>query len=199
MVPRSCSRVLVLASAVVTLAQSGKADYLLTLSLSPDVYNVTAGGQITLSGFFTTSDALMFTYDGQDLLFGLSAGSPHLGTVAGSVLSSRDFSPPGSGGYFEDIFGGVGYLGPTTLTGPTVSAVFDLRTFMIPTDTPDGTYYYSYGDNLLGPGRGTVLFDDFFIDVVPVPEPSSFALFAVCLGAAAAVLRRKTGEARHHS
>jgi hypothetical protein len=131
---RSRSRVLVLASAVVMLAQSGKADYLLTLNLSPDVYTVTAGGQITLSGFFTTSDALTFTYD-QDFLFGLSATSPHLGTVAGSVLSSQDFTPPMDGAYFEDIFGGAGYLGPTTVTGPTVTGVSDLRTFMIPTDT----------------------------------------------------------------
>ena len=50
-------------------------------------------------------------------------------------------------------------LGPTTVTGPTVTGVSDLRTFMIPTDTPDGIYDYSYGADLLAPGNGTVLFD----------------------------------------
>jgi hypothetical protein len=166
-----------------------EADYLLTLTLSPAVYTVNAGGQITISGFFTTSDALTFTYS-QDTLFGLSATSPHLVTVPGSVLSSQNFNPPVDGAYFEDIFGGAGYLGPTTINGPTVTPVSDLRTFMIPTDTPEGTYYYSYGADLFAPGRGTILFSEFTIDVVP--EPPSLALLASCLLVAAAILSRKT-------
>jgi hypothetical protein len=70
-----------------------------------------------------------------------------------------------------------------------VTGVSDLRTFTMPTDTPDGTYYYSYGVDLLAPGPGNVLFDDFTINVVP--EPSNLALFGSCLGTAAVILRRR--------
>lgn len=170
---------------LVGISQSAKADFLLTLELDPNVYTVIAGDQITLRGFFTTSDALTFTYD-REFLFGLTSTSPHLGIVAGSVLSSTDFSPPVSGASFEDIFGDGGYLGPTPIIGPTVTAISDLRTFVIPTGTQTGTYDYSYGVDLfppLGSPSGTVLFDmSLRINVVKVvPEPSTFLLLATGL------------------
>ena len=185
MPPRSCSRVLL--SGLVLLVPFAKAD--LTLNLSPNTYTVTAGDQITLRGFFTTSDALTFTYD-NDLLFGLSPTSPHLGIVAGSVLFSQDFNPPLFGTSFEDIFGGGGYLGPTTVTGPIVTGVSDLRTFVIPAATEQGTYHYSFGVDLLAPCCAGVLFDQ-SLTINVVPEPSTLALFASSLGTVAVALRRR--------
>jgi hypothetical protein len=118
---------------LVGVSQSAEADFLLTLRLDPNVYTVNAGGQITLRGFFTTLDALTFTYD-REFLFGLTSTNPHLGIVAGSVLSSTDFNPPVGGVSFEDIFGNGGYLGPTPIIGLTVTAISDLRTFVMPTE-----------------------------------------------------------------
>lgn len=155
----------------------GKADYLLKLTLDPNVYSVNPGGQITLSGFFTTADSLTFDYQ-WELLFGLLSTSPHLGIVAGSVLSSQDFNPS-TGAYFEDTFGGGGYLGPTEVNGPTVTADSLLRTFIVPANTPPGVYDYSYGVDLFPPegGSGYVLFDtSLVIDVVPAPEPTAIIL-----------------------
>ena len=180
---RSCLRVLLLLSANAMLVKPGYADYLLTLNLNPNVYTVTAGNQITLTGFFTTSDSLSFAYQ-DDLLFGLNPTSPHLGIVAGSVLFSQNINPPVSGAYFEDIFGGGGYLGPTPVNGPTVTSVSFLRTFVIPANTQLGAYDYSYGvDFFPPPGQsGSVLFDRSLVINVVSPEPASIFLVTSALG-----------------
>jgi len=167
---------------LVGVSQSAEADFLLTLRLDPNVYTVNAGGQITLRGFFTTSDALTFTYD-REFLFGLTSISPHLGIVAGSVLSSTDFNPPVGGVSFQNIFGNGGYLGPTPIIGPTVTTISDLRTFVMPTGTQAGTYDYSYGVDLfppIGSPPGTILFDT-SLRINVVPAPSTFLLLAAGL------------------
>ena len=168
-------------------AEPGRANYLLTLSLAPDEYTTSPGGQITLRGFFTTADALTFTYS-DDRLFGLTATSPHLDILAGSVLLSQNFNPPVGGVYFADEFGGGGYLGPT-VNGPAVTSVTDLRTFAVPLGTPFGTYRYSYGVDLFPTvgGSGSILYDVFTIHVTP--EPSSWVLLMVAFGALGAVVR----------
>ena len=141
---RSCSRALVLFSSAFLMAGSGIAASL-ALHLSPNVYATGAGGQITLRGSFTTADATTFSYVLIDSLYGLSPASPHLGIVAGSVLSSTNYNPPVNGVSFGDSFTGGGYLGPTTVNGPGATGITDLRTFVIPAGTPPGTYQYSYG------------------------------------------------------
>ena len=80
-----------------------------------------------------------------DQVYGLSAASPHLGIVAGSVYYSANFSPPiPSGGFylpvvllfFQDAYSGGGYLGPTTgpttpgLGGPGPDLALDPRTYL---------------------------------------------------------------------
>lgn len=172
------------------VAEPGRANYLLTLNLAPTEYTTTAGGQFTLSGFFTTDDALTFTYS-DDRLFGLTATSPHLDILAGSVLLSQDFDPPIGGVYFADEFGG-GYLGPA-VTGPAVTFVTNLRTFAVPLGTPPGTYRYSYGVDLLPTmgGAGTIVYDS-FLTIHVTPEPSSWALLFVALGALGGVVRGRT-------
>jgi hypothetical protein len=187
-------RIRILVSFLVALfaAEPGRANYLLTLSLAPNEYTTTPGGQITLRGFFTTADALTFTYS-DDRLFGLTATSPHLDILAGSVLLSQNFNPPVGGVYFADEFGGGGYLGPT-VNGPAVTSVTDLRTFAVPLGTPLGTYRYSYGVDLFPTvgGAGTILYD-VSLTIHVTPEPSSWVLLMVAFGALGAVVR---GRAR---
>jgi len=169
---RSCSKAVLLLSLTAALAKSAEA-YLLELTLSPNTYTVTQGGQFTVSGFFRTADLLSFAYT-DDRLFGLSPTSPHLGIVAGSVLSSHDFNPPVGGTSFADEFGGCGYLGPSITHGPTVTSLSLLRTFVMPASTPLGVYAYSYGVDLfpdpLQPG--TILYDT-SLRVTVVPEPAA--------------------------
>ena len=125
---------------------------------------------------------MTFTYS-DDRLFGLTATSPHLDIVAGSVLLSQDFDPPIGNIYFADEFVG-GYLGPT-VTGPVVTAVTDLRTFAIPAGTPPGTYRYSYGVDLFPTvgGEGTILYDS-LLTIHVIPEPSSWFLLHSRIGRA---------------
>jgi hypothetical protein len=176
-------RISMLVSFLVALvaAEPGSASYLLTLSLASNEYTTTPGGQFTLRGFFTTEDALTFTYS-DDRLFGLTAASPHLDVLAGSVLLSQNFDPPVGGVYFADEFGG-GYLGPT-VDGPAVTFVTDLRTFAIPLGTPPGTYRYSYGVDLFPTvgGAGSILYDS-LLTIHVIPEPSSWVLLMVAFGA----------------
>lgn len=169
------------------VAEPGSASYLLILNLAPIEYTTTPGGQFTLSGFFTTADALTFTYS-DDRLFGLTASSPHLDILAGSVLLSQNFDPPIGGVYFADEFGGGGYLGPN-VEGPAVTPVTELRTFAVPLGTPPGTYRYSYGVDLLPTvgGPGAILYDS-LLTIHVIPEPSSWVLLMVAFGA----LRRST-------
>jgi hypothetical protein len=119
-----------------------------TLTLNPNVYCAAAGQTITLSGFFTVTSAVPggapAAYFQEDL-FGLDPTSPHLTPVAGHVTQSYNFDPPVGSAYFQDQISGGGYLGPTSFTGPTVTATSDLRTFVVPASTPPGTYHYSYG------------------------------------------------------
>jgi len=182
-------RIWMLVSFLVALvaAEPGRANYLLTLSLAPNEYTTTPGGHFTLRGFFTTEDALTFTYS-DDRLFGLTATSPHLDILAGSVLLSQNFNPPIGGVYFADEFGG-GYLGPT-VNGPAVTFVTDLRTFAIPLGTPLGTYRYSYGVDLFPTvgGAGTIRYDS-LLTIHVTPEPSSWVLLMVAFGALGAVVR----------
>jgi hypothetical protein len=182
---RSFSRATLLIFAALVFAAAGNADpYVIKLTLSPNVYTGDAGGQITLKGFFTTSDSLPFLYS-DDVLFGFSAtDSPHLGIVAGSVLSSQNFS--GRLETFEDIFGGGGYLGPTEIDGPAVTSVVFLRTFIVPPGTPSGTYDYSYGVDVfppyyLAPMGGTVDFDT-SLEIKVVPKPSFYVLLSCAIG-----------------
>jgi len=187
-------RIWMLVSFLVALvaAEPGRANYLLTLNLSPVEYTTTPGGQFTLRGFFTTDDALTFTYS-DERLFGLTAASPHLDILAGSVLLSQDFDPPIGNIYFADEFVG-GYLG-RTVTGPVVTAVTDLRTFAIPAGTPPGTYRYSYGVDLFpaAGGAGTILYDS-LLTIQVIPEPSSWVLLIVALGALGAVVRGRAKQ-----
>ena len=175
-------------------AEPASANYLLTLSLAPNEYTTTPGGQFTLRGFFTTEDALTFTYS-DDRLFGLTATSPHLDILTGSVLVSQNFNPPVSGVYFADEFVG-GYLGPT-VNGPAVTVVTGLRTFVIPLGTPPGTYRYSYGVDLFPTvgGPGTILYDQ-SLTIHVTPEPSSWVLLMVAFGALGA---GASGRARPQS
>ena len=161
--------------ATMILPTAVRANYLLTLTLSPNDYIVTAGSPITLAGFFVTTGTLDFTYS-EDDLFGLTPSSPHLGIVAGNVLSSANFSPPISGAYFEDIFGG-GFLGPAMVSGPTTTSISFLRTFVIPAGTPQSFYDYSYGVEFIPSTSesGTILFDRSLV-VQVVPEASSLVL-----------------------
>lgn len=139
-----CARLLLVSSGLAILANVASASYI-SLTLSPHVYTVNAGGQVTLTGLFTTPDGTTWTYVGDESLYGLSSQSPHLGIIAGSILSSYNFNPAISGAYFEDDFGKGGYLGPQTVVGPTTTGVSSLRTFVVPANTPPGTYSYSYG------------------------------------------------------
>ncbi len=183
-------RIWMLVSFLVALvaAEPVRANYLLTLTLAPNEYTTTPGGQITLRGFFTTADALTFTYS-DDRLFGLTATSPHLDILAGSVLLSQIFNPPLGGVYFADEFGGGGYLGPV-IDGPAVTSVTDLRTFVVPLGTPLGTYSYSYGVDLFpaAGGSGTILYD-ISLTIHVTPEPSSWILLMIGLSALVAVVR----------
>src|SRR5262249_34095173 len=143
----------------------------LRLTLSPNTYFVTPGGQVTLTGFFTTADIIAGPY-GNDVLFGLTSDSPHLGIVAGSITLTQDFNPPISGSWFEDVFAGGGYLGPPSIAGPQTTGISSLRTFVVPDGTPAGTYFYSYGVSYnLVPGS-TVLFDP-SLKIIVTPEPPS--------------------------
>jgi hypothetical protein len=177
-----CVRLLFVISGLTILASSGTAG-LLTLTLNPHIYTVSAGGQVTLAGLFTTADAITGPY-GQDFLFGLTSSSPHLGIVAGSVLFSEDFNPPVAGAWFEDEFGGGGYLGPPTINGPQTTNVSNLRTFVVPANTPAGTYFYSYGVGYDLNPLSTVLFDESLqIRVTTTPEPATiwFSIGALAL------------------
>ena len=181
---RSWSRAVLLLSAM-TLAHSVKADSItsITLNLSPNVYTVSPGGGITLSGFFTSSSAVQFTYE-REFLFGLTAASPHLDVVAGTILDSADFNPPIGNAFFQDTIGDGGFLGPMEVTGPTITGIFDLRTFLIPAGTPLGVYRYSYGV-AFGPLVQSVFDQSLTVEVVP--EPSSLTFLAT--GLAVALLR----------
>jgi len=178
---------LVSLSVVLFAAEPSSANYLLILNLAPIEYTTTPGGQFTLRGFFTTDDALTFTYS-DDRLFGLNANAPHLDILAGSVLLSQDFDPPIGGVYFADEFGG-GYLGPA-VTGPAVTAVSELRTFVMPPGTPPGTYRYSYGVDLFptAGGAGTILYDS-LLTIRVIPEPSSWLLLMAAFGALGTAVR----------
>jgi hypothetical protein len=172
---------------VLTTAGLGRANYLLTLDLSPDAYTTTAGGEITLRGSFTTPDALTFAY-ANEVLFGLDATSPHLQILTGSVVFSQNLAIG-----FEDEFSGGGYLGPSLVKGPTTTPVTDLRMFVIPDGTLPGTYKYSYGVDLFPTtgGTGSILFDrSLTITVVATPEPSYGPLFLSGLVAIVALHRR---------
>jgi hypothetical protein len=160
---------------------------IISLTLSPNTYTVPAGGQFTLSGFFSTSsDALTWT-QGQstqgEFLFGLAPNSPHLGLTAGSFVFSQDFNPPVGGASFEDIIGtgSGGYLGPLTVVGPTITPVSLLRTFVVPLNVSPGTYFYSYGVAFTAntPGGYEVRFDTSLrVNVTAVPEPVTLSLVA---------------------
>jgi hypothetical protein len=170
-----------LAVTTISIPAAGE-PFLIITTLSPSLYSVEAGRQITLSGFFTPSGTLPFRYD-EEFLFGLQPTSPHLGIASGSVLSSRDFDPPIGGASFEDLFSADGYLGPRTVQGPRSSPVAPLRTLLIPANTAPGTYRYSYGVLFLAPGFvGQQLFDTSLrIVVTPtaVPEPPTLLLLAL--------------------
>jgi hypothetical protein len=170
------------------------------LHLDPNVYTVFAGDTVTLSGFFTTGpDAVTYTYGnvgqgvpelGDEFLFGLSATSPHLGLVAGSFFTARDFDPPIGTAHFEDTFGLGGYLGPVSIVGPTTTTVSDLRTFLVPPGTPPGIYRYSYGVIFNVDGKPVDgLFDPFTVEVQTVPEPS--AMVMVLTGLSSWVVRKR--------
>jgi hypothetical protein len=166
--------------AVTTISvPTGAEPFLITTTLSPNFYSVEAGGQVTLSGFFTPSHSLPFRYD-EELLFGLHPTSPHLGIADGTVIFSQDFDPPIGGASFEDVFSADGYLGPRTVQGPRSSPVAPLRTLLIPANTAPGTYPYSYGVLFIAPGFvGQQLFDTSLrIMVTPsaVPEPTTLLL-----------------------
>jgi hypothetical protein len=110
------------------------------------------------------------------------------------LVSSRDFGPPVEAS-FEDVFSGPGYLGPAALPGSGATAITALRTFVVPSDTPFGTYRYSYGINfLLPPEPGStlrVMFDrSLTLNVSPVPEPGTMLLLATGLIAACVAWRR---------
>ena len=177
--------------------------------LSQSVFVAHAGDQITLSGFFTTSnDPLTWTYGNGivgnqgEFLFGSTSSNnppPHLGIVSGVTVLSQDFDPPNAGTYFEDVFGAYqgGYLGPTTILGPNASTpVSLLRTFLIPAGTAPGIYHYSYG---VGFGANTNsqyqnIFDQsLIVEVTAVPEPGSMSLLASGLLLSAARMRRRRG------
>jgi hypothetical protein len=141
----------------------------LALTLSPNVYTVTAGQTLTLRGSFTdATDSLTFTYTDEHL-FGLDAASPHLTPVAGSVISSNNFNPPIAGTYFDDKFGNGGYLGPTPFTAPITTALADLRVFLVPANTQPGTYHYSYGVDFSPIPSGNILFDESLTIIVLAP------------------------------
>ena len=180
---RSCSRAVLVLSAAMMLADCVKADPItsITLNLAPNVYTVEAGGQITLSGFFTSASPAQFNYE-REFLFGLTAISPHLGVVAGSILDSVDFNPPIGNAFFQDTIGDGGFLGPMEITGPTTTGIFDLRTFLIAAGTAPGEYNYSYGV-AFGPLAQSIFDQSLRVDVVaaPVPEPSSLILLATAL------------------
>src|SRR4051812_45798932 len=94
---RVCRRAVLLFVIVFGAASSGQAEADLVLDLD-NVYTIPAGGQVTLRGSFSTPDTLALAYD-REFLFGLASTSPHLGIVAGSVLSSTNFSPPLGGAF----------------------------------------------------------------------------------------------------
>jgi hypothetical protein len=135
---------LVFLAVLIVSTHANAEPFLITTTLSPNLYSVEVGGQLTLSGFFTPSGTSPFTYD-EEFLFGLQPTSPHLRPVVGSAVSSRDFESPIGGAFFEDVFAGKGFLGPRIVQGPGSTPVTPLRTFVVPLNTAPGTYHYSYG------------------------------------------------------
>ena len=158
-------RILEILSGLALFATSAAADLLETLS--PENYVAPAGGQVTLTGLFSTADATTWTYN-SEVLSGLSAQSPHLGIIAGSVLSTANFSPANGPLYFQDVFGNGGYLGPKTILGPQMPGVSSWRTFVVPSTTPAGTYLYSYGPLFTTNTPSPVIqLDNFALTVTP--------------------------------
>ena len=142
----------------------------LTETVSPSVYTVLPGGQFTLSGFFSTLDAVTYTGPGAEYLtFGTN---PMLGITAGSA----SLFAPG-----EEQFLGLGYLGPPSFTGPIVTTVSDLRTFVVPADAPLGVYQYTYVAlfGISGTSSNTTHGASFTVDVVPEPASLAFVLIGL--------------------
>jgi hypothetical protein len=198
-------RYVVLVSAVLlSLPTRAPADeFTIVETLAPNNYTVAPGGGVTLFGFFTVtstlSDPSAFTYD-REFLFGLQPDSPHLTTTSGALVSSTDFDPPINAAYFQDVFADTGYLGPAGLPGTATTAITPWRTFVVPSNTPVGSYRYSYGISFLPqaqPGLGgQTLFDtSLTINVSPVPEPGTVLLVGSAL-IAAGVRRRRTCRSR---
>lgn len=168
--------------------------------LSPNVYTVSAGGQFTIRGILSFPDAATYTYgtcstctpaNQNEFLFGYSPTSPHLGIVAGSVISSANFV--GSQPYFQDIFGLGGWLGPTTVQGPLTTGVNDWRTFIMPANIAPGLYTYSYGvifsqDDFFASG-GIAFATNLEVNVV-APEPAAPILAALGLAVFLACKRK---------
>src|SRR5579871_2981549 len=162
-------------------------------TLNPSVYQVQAGGVITLRGSISFPDTASYQYGFpavcggcfDEVLFGLTPTAPHLGILGGSLVLSLAFS---SSPYFEDEFlGPAGFLGPTSQVGPATTAVTDWREFVVPLGTPPGIYDYSYGITYTengGIADGISFATNLEVDVV-TPEPASFLLLAAGLTATA--------------
>ena len=158
------------------------------------------GDTFTLSGFFTTgSEALTYSYQGDEFLVGLSDAGPHLALAEGFVFTSEDFDPPVGPAYFKDTFGSSGYLGPVFMVGPTTTDASNLRTFVVPGGTPYGIYPYSYGVTFNVNGEPvTAVSDPFTVEVVTIvgPEPSTMVMLLTGLSPWILRKRRKGRSAR---
>lgn len=170
---------------------------------SPDTYTVSAGGQFTVTGSITFSGAITYTYGPlEEILEGLSTDAPLLGLVAGSVDTTQYY--PAGLGYpaWAESFSSGGWLGPTTIVGPTDTGITNWRTFTVPVGTPAGLYQYIYGIFYSGDSNGFGQLSSLTL-VVPsttvaaaAPEPSAITLTWPCLLAIAAYGRRRSRAGR---
>jgi len=102
-------------------------------------------------------------------------------------------------GSFLDVLEG-GYLGPTVIDGPTVTADSSLRTFVVPANAQPGVYTYIYSFPWLvesGSFTGGFQGATFTVDVIPEPGTLVMTMSAFFLIAAWSWRRRRpTGQWR---
>ena len=130
------ARVIVLVAALAVFVEEGTAG-VLTLHLTPNVYTVAPGGQITLRGLFSTPDDVTYTCRiTQPRCSALSSCLTGHSSISASLPGRRRLLAELAHAYFQDGFGNGGYLGPTLIEGPTVTATSDLRNLRDPS-TPN--------------------------------------------------------------